>query len=900
LTLGGLAVTLRAEMAYDPSQIEPRWQDYWLRNETFRAELDPSKPKYYVLDMFPYPSGDGLHVGHPEGYTATDILARYKRMRGFNVLHPMGWDAFGLPAEQYAIKTGTHPRDTTQRNIDNFRRQIRSLGFSYDWSREIDTTDPRYYKWTQWIFQQLYKRGLAYEHEAPVNWCPALGTVLANEEVIDGKSERGDHPVERVPMRQWMLKITAYADRLIEDLDELDWPEPIKKMQRDWIGRSEGAHVRFAVDGHSEIEIEVFTTRPDTLYGATYMVLAPEHPLVDTITTPAQREAVTTYVETASRKSERARMADAKQKTGVATGATATNPVNRESVPVWIADYVLATYGTGAIMAVPGHDERDFEFATTFELPIVPVVAATTKKGKIREDTELPFSGNGVAINSGSLDGLATPEAKAKIIADLEAAGTGAGAITYKLRDWLFSRQRYWGEPFPLIHKSDGSVELVPEDELPLALPELDDFTPSGQNDTPLERVTDWIELTDANGETICRDRNTMPQWAGSCWYYLRFCDPDNDDALISREAEDYWMPVDLYVGGAEHAVLHLLYARFWHKVLYDLGVVHTREPFHKLINQGMILGYSYRYFDDNAADAADVDARIYSFEQVRTDGDTFVAVDDGRPVKSRWVPLAEVVKTREGQAMHPTLEDLPLEEVVEKMSKSRGNVVNPDDVVREFGADAMRLYEMFIGPLDKDAPWSTDGIQGVRRFLERAWRLIVEDAPDGPSTTRDLPRSGGHGTDDQKRLSAQTIQGVTDDLEAMRFNTAISKLMVFARDITREDPLTHEAAEAFVLLLAPLAPHLAEELWQCLGHEQSLGHEPWPEADVSLLESDEVELVIQVNGKKRGDLSVAADADEATIRTAALEHEAVHKHLGNRDPKKVIVVPGRLVNIVG
>ena len=890
-------------MPYEPKTIEPRWQAYWKQNETFRAELDTSKPKYYVLDMFPYPSGDGLHVGHPEGYTATDILARYKRMRGFNVLHPMGWDAFGLPAEQYAIKTGTHPRETTARNIENFRRQIESLGFSYDWSREIDTTDPRYYRWTQWIFQQLYERGLAYEHEAPVNWCPALGTVLANEEVIDGKSERGDHPVERVPMRQWMLKITAYADRLIDDLEELDWPEPIKKMQRDWIGKSEGAHVRFPVIDEAEsaanrrasLEIEVFTTRPDTLYGATYMVLAPEHELVDRITTPAQSGAVEAYVAASARKSERARMADAKQKTGVPTGAYATNPVNGERIPIWIADYVLASYGTGAIMAVPGHDERDFEFATTFDLPIVKVVNAVTKKGKVREDTELPFMGDGVAVNSGPLDGLHVAEAKAKIIEKLTSDGVGAGAVTYKLRDWLFSRQRYWGEPFPLIHKADGSIELVPDDELPLRLPDLDDFTPSGQNDTPLERATEWIELSDPKtGETIRRDRNTMPQWAGSCWYYLRFCDPDNDEAIVSREAENYWMPVDLYVGGAEHAVLHLLYARFWHKVLYDLGVVHTKEPFHKLVNQGMILGYSYRYFDDNVKDEPGFDAKIYSYEQATGDGDGFAAKDDGRALKSRWVPLADVRRTADGRAFHPTIEGLPLEEVVEKMSKSRGNVINPDDVVAQYGADSMRLYEMFIGPLDKDAPWSTDGIQGVARFLDRAWRLVVDDE----DTLR--PLADGAGSDEQARLVAQTVHGVTADLDEMRFNTAISKLMVFARDITKDAPLPRSAAEIFVLLLSPLAPHLAEELWQRLGHSDSLAYEPWPIADERLLVADTITLAVQVNGKRRDEVEVAADADEDTVRATALGLEQVQKHLQGREPKKVIVVPGRLVNIVG
>ena len=883
-------------MPYDPARLEPKWQQSWLENETFRAELDPSRPKYYVLDMFPYPSGDGLHVGHPEGYTATDILARYKRMRGFNVLHPMGWDAFGLPAEQYAIQTGTHPRDTTQKNIANFKRQIRSLGFSYDWSREVDTTDPAYYRWTQWIFQQLYKRGLAYEARVPVNWCPALGTVLANEEVIDGKSERGGHPVERVPMRQWMLRITEYADRLLEDLEDLDWPEPIKKMQRDWIGRSEGAHVRFRVEGHEDASVEVFTTRPDTLFGATYMVLAPEHPLALEVTTDSQRAEVEAYIKAASNKSERVRMADNREKTGVATGATATNPVNGESVPVWIADYVLATYGTGAIMAVPAHDERDHAFATAYALPILPVVAAVTRKGKVREDTPLPFTGEGVAIHSGELDGLRTAEAKKRIIEALEAQETGGGAVTYKLRDWLFSRQRYWGEPFPLSHRADGSVELVPEDELPLELPELEDFTPSGENDTPLERAHDWIQTTDPKtGETILRDRNTMPQWAGSCWYYLRFCDPDNSDALISREAERYWMPVDLYVGGAEHAVLHLLYARFWHKVLYDLDVVHTKEPFQKLVNQGMILGYSYRYFDDDVEDRGAGDVRTYSADQVREEGEQIFANEDGRELKARWVPLSQIARNADGAAVHPEIEGLALEEIIEKMSKSRGNVVNPDEVVEEFGADSMRLYEMFLGPLDKDAPWSTDGIQGMQRFLERAWRLLIDDATDTPQPLREGP-----GTEEQGRFTAKTIQGVTEDLEAMRFNTAISKLMVFARDMPREEPVPRASAESFCLMLAPFAPHLAEELWQRLGHTESLAWEPWPEADSNLLEEDEVSLVVEVNGKKRGDLTVPADADEATIRAAALALETVQKHLGGRDPKKVIVVPGRIVNIVG
>lgn len=878
-------------MAYDPSAIESKWQQFWQEHETFRAETLSSKPKYYVLDMFPYPSGDGLHVGHPEGYTATDIMARYKRMRGFNVLHPMGWDAFGLPAEQYAIKTGTHPRITTANNIANFKRQIQSLGFSYDWSREIDTTDPNYVKWTQWIFRKLHERGLAYEAEVAVNWCPELGTVLANEEVIDGKSEVGGHPVVRMPMKQWMLRITAYADRLIEDLDELDWPEPIKKMQRDWIGRSEGANVRFAVDGHGETEIEVFTTRPDTLFGATYMVLAPEHALVSRITTDAQRAAVDEYVERAARRSERDRMADAGAKTGVWTGATAKNPTNGEPIPIWIADYVLAGYGTGAIMAVPGHDERDWAFAKTFDLPIVEVVSG----GDV---AEAAYTSPGKATNSGFLDGLETAAAKSKMIEWLEAEGLGHGTVTYKLRDWLFSRQRYWGEPFPVVHHEDGTVELIPESDLPLTLPELEDFKPAGEGyEPPLARVKEWIETTDAEGRRVLRDANTMPQWAGSCWYFLRFLDPTNDEAPWSEEAEKYWMPVDLYVGGAEHAVLHLLYSRFWHKVFYDLGLVSTKEPFQKLVNQGMILGESFRYYDDNPSDDPTRTSTRYASEAVKETENGPVAKDDGRALKARWLQLKDVTLDDERNAFHPEDPSLPLERVVEKMSKSRGNVINPDDVVREHGADSMRLYEMFIGPLEKSAPWSTEGIQGIYRFLQRAYRLF-HDGDD--EDERFVAPADGAGTDEQRRLTAETIAGVTEDLENMRFNTAISKLMVFARDITKDGALTRESAEAFVLMLSPMAPHLAEELWSLLGHDESLAYAPWPIADERLLVADMISLVVQHNGKKRGEIEVAADADDATIEAAALAVENVQKSLGGREPKKVIVVPGRLVNIVG
>ncbi len=878
-------------MAYDPTRIEKKWQHYWEQNATFRVEIDPAHPKYYVLDMFPYPSGDGLHVGHPEGYTATDIVARYKRMRGFNVLHPMGWDAFGLPAEQYAIKTGTHPRITTEQNIQNFKRQIQSLGFSYDWSREIDTTDPRYVRWTQWIFRKLYERGLAYEAEVPVNWCPELGTVLANEEVIDGKSEIGGHPVVRLPLKQWMLRITEYADRLIEDLEGLDWPEPIKKMQRDWIGRSEGAHVRFPVSTNEELEIEVFTTRPDTLFGATYMVLAPEHPLVDEITTDSQREVVQDYVGRAARRSERARMADTGDKTGVATGAMARNPVNGEDIPIWIADYVLAGYGTGAIMAVPGHDERDWAFARAFDLPIREVVLG----GNVEEAA---WSGHGRATASDFLDGLETDEAKAKMIEWLEARGVGSGTVTYKLRDWLFSRQRYWGEPFPVVHHEDGEVALVPESDLPLTLPELEDFKPTGENfEAPLARVKDWIETTDAEGRRVLRDPNTMPQWAGSCWYFLRFLDPMNDEEPWSMEAEQYWMPVDLYVGGAEHAVLHLLYSRFWHKVFFDLGLVHTKEPFQKLINQGMILGESYRYYDDDLSDEGKDSVARYSSEDIRETEDGPVAKNDGRALRARWLHTGEVSHDKNGAPIHPDDPDLGLERVVEKMSKSKGNVISPDDVIREHGADSMRLYEMFIGPLEKAAPWSTDSIQGIYRFLQRAWRLF--HTGDEEDEVFCAPAAGA-GTEDQRRLTARTIVGIGNDLEAMRFNTAISKLMVFSRDVTKDAPLPMESAEVFVLLLAPMAPHLAEELWSLLGHADSLAQESWPEADESLLIEEEITLIVQVNGKKRGEIRVPADVTKEIAEERALAVENVQKSLDGRQPKKVILVRGRLVNIVG
>ncbi len=871
-------------MPYEPSKLEAKWQRHWLEHKTFRAEIDPKRPKYYVLDMFPYPSGEGLHVGHPKGYVATDVFARYKRMRGFNVLHPMGWDAFGLPAEHHAVKTGQHPRITTARNIARYREQLQALGLSYDWDREIDTTDPRYVRWTQWIFRKLYEKGLAYQAEVPVNWCAELGTVLANEEVRDGKSDIGGHPVIRVPLKQWMLRITAYADRLIEDLAEVDWPEHIVKMQHEWIGRSVGARAIFALPDHPGESIEVFTTRPDTLFGATYMVLAPEHPLVAKITTPARRAEVQAYVDAAARKSERARIAEAKIKTGVDTGAFATNPANGARIPIWVADYVLASYGTGAIMAVPGHDGRDFEFARAFGLPIVEVV----RGGDVRE---APFEGDGTAVNSGFLDGLQTAQAKEKMTAWLAERGLGARAVSYKLRDWLFSRQRYWGEPFPVIHTADGKTKLVAESELPVSLPELDDYRPRGGFEPPLARAGEWTKTRDPEtGQPATRDLNTMPQWAGSCWYYLRFCDPTNEREPFSAQAERYWMNVDLYVGGAEHAVLHLLYARFWHKVLYDLGLVHTKEPFQKLLNPGMIQGRSYRLFREDAQGGP----KYFSRADVRYEGETPIHVGSGVELAEEWVE-PESVRWQGERALAPAV-DVELEEVIEKMSKSRGNVVNPDDVIEEFGADSMRLYEMFMGPLGKAAPWATDGIPGVSRFLGRAYRLVCEE-DDAGDRVRAFPP--GEGSEAQRRLLAQTIDKVTRDCEALEFNTAISALMVFVRDVEKDGPAPRAIVEPFVLLLAPLAPHLAEELWQRLGHAKSLAYEPWPVADPGLLAVDEVELTVQVAGKVRARVRVAADADEATARAAALAHENVKKHLGAGAPRRVIYVPGRLINLV-
>jgi leucyl-tRNA synthetase len=839
---------------YPFDRIEEKWQHYWDEHHTFHAlnpgepGFDASRPKYYVLDMFPYPSGAGLHVGHPEGYTATDILSRYKRMCGFNVLHPMGWDAFGLPAEQYAIKTGQHPAETTARNVDMFRRQLKRIGFAYDWQREINTTDPGYFRWTQWIFLRLYgawfnpatQRAepigtfqgedpdavrLAYVAEVPVNWCPALGTVLANEEVVDGKSEVGGHPVERRPMRQWMLRITAYADRLISELDGLDWPESIKLLQRNWIGRSEGAEVTFRIEGGGQ-EVRVFTTRPDTLFGATYLVLAPEHPLVGAITGEAHRAAVEAYCEACRSKSDLERTELAKEKTGVPTGAFALNPVNGERVPVWIADYVLTGYGTGAIMAVPGHDTRDFEFAQKFGLPVLQVVeppAGEEWRG---------FTGEGIAVNSGFLEGLPTAQAKRKMGEWLEAQGQGRRTIQYKLRDWLFSRQRYWGEPFPVVWEN-GRHRALPESELPLTPPAMEDFKPTGTPEPPLSKAKEWVRYSDQ----ATRETNTMPQWAGSCWYYLRYCDPTHRERFVGREVERYWMGadsaspkpggVDLYVGGTEHAVLHLLYARFWHKVLFDLGEVSTPEPFQRLVNQGIILG------------------------------------EDGQ-----------------------------------KMSKSRGNVVNPDDVIAACGADAFRCYEMFMGPLEQMKPWSTAGVEGVSRFLARVWRLAMDENQAG-EWVRSAALAEVVPDKAQRKVIHATIKKVGEDIETLSFNTAIAQMMVYVNTFTGANPRPVEAVRVLLQLLNPFAPHVTEELWEQLGFGGLVADQAWPKYDPAALVEDELELVVQINGKVRDKLVVRREASASEVEAAALASSKAVEWTAGKTIRKVVVVPGKLVNIV-
>lgn len=802
-------------MSYKHIEIEKKWQRYWEEHKTFKTTEDDDKKNYYALDMFPYPSGQGLHVGHPEGYTATDIMARMKRMQGYNVLHPMGWDAFGLPAEQYALNTGNSPREFTKKNVNNFRRQIKSLGLSYDWDREVNTTDPAYYKWTQWIFEQLYKKGLAYEAEVPVNWSPDLGTVVANEEVIDGKTERGGFPVIRKPMRQWVLKITAYADRLIDDLDDLDWPEAIKEQQRNWIGRSVGAAINFPVSGDENTKIEVFSTRPDTIFGVAALVLAPEHELVKQLTTSEHENEVEAYIEKISHKSDLERTDLAKDKTGVFTGSYVVNPVSGEKLPIWIADYVLNSYGTGAVMVVPAHDERDHEFAQKFDLPIVQVIEG----GDVQKEA---YTGDGVHINSDFLNGMDKEEAIDAINNWLEENGVGEKKVNYRLRDWLFSRQRYWGEPIPVIHWEDGETTLVPEDELPLYLPKATDIKPSGTGESPLANLDDWVNVVDENGRKGRRETNTMPQWAGSSWYFLRYIDPHNNHEVADYEKLKEWLPVNLYVGGAEHAVLHLLYARFWHKFLYDLGVVPTKEPFQKLVNQGMILGSNH-----------------------------------------------------------------------EKMSKSKGNVVNPDDIVEQYGADTLRLYEMFMGPLDASIPWSEEGLGGAHKFINRVWNLLIDENDN----LRDrVTTINNHDLD---KIYNETVKKVTEDYEAMHFNTAISQLMVFVNNAYKADSLPLEYVEGLVKLLSPVVPHITEELWSKLGHVGSIAYAKWPTYDESKLVEDVVEIVVQINGKVRQHLQVSKDASREELQALALNDERIKQELADKEVKKVIAVPGKLVSIV-
>ena len=968
-------------MAYPFAEIEPRWQQFWRDHGVYRA-LDPdetTRPGFYVLDMFPYPSGSGLHVGHPEGYTATDIVSRYKRLRGFNVLHPMGWDAFGLPAEQYAIKTGTHPRQTTEQNVATFRRQIEMLGLGYDWSREINTTDPGYYKWTQWIFLQLYNsyfdpiarrampvahlhnelfngnyliapddgivenptqegfeaiggevslfrhfeslspadqrrvidnQRLAYVAEVPVNWCPGLGTTLSNEEVIDGRSEVGGFPVERRPLRQWMLRITAYADRLMEDLGALDWPESLKEMQRNWIGRSTGATVEFDVQGHENESIEVYTTRPDTLFGATYMVLAPEHPLVARITTGGQHAAVEAYRAEAAARSERDRMADAKEKTGVFTGAYAINPVNDEPIPVWVADYVLMGYGTGAIMAVPAHDERDFEFARKFGLPIREVVrrgpgfqrtAEQEPDGPDAQSTSA-FTGEGVAVNSDFLDGLPTAEAKERMIAYLHSEGIGRARTNYKLRDWLFSRQRYWGEPFPILIDPDGNHHAVAESDLPVTLPPMEDFKPTGSPEGPLSKAADWLHVVSTDNLAFTRETNTMPQWAGSCWYYLRYLDPKNPDRFLDPEKERYWMPVDLYVGGVEHAVLHLLYARFWHKVLFDLGHVSTPEPFQKLVNQGLILGETeYHFFEkkiDGRPSAVSVDELTDLREEATSEGVRLVATERATGQTIAGVSVPEVLIEKKGAtAVLRADPSIKVDARSFKMSKSRGNVVNPDQIVAEYGADVFRLYEMYMGPLEAQKPWNTRDIVGMQRFLSRVYRAFIGDT-DAQGTHVPAAIGGNDLPPEIERQMHRAIKKVGEDIEAMRFNTAIAELIELINAVVKLEAVPRPLVRIYALLLSPFAPHLAEEIWaKTLHMETSIVGAEWPTYDPAKLVELTVEVPVQVNGKLRGKVSRPADADEAAALSAA--EAEVARHLEGKAVRKRIYVPGKMVNLV-
>jgi len=950
---------------YNPAVVEPKWQKYWEENRVFATPKLPQGRKLYVLDMFPYPSGDGLHVGHPEGYTATDIVCRYHRMLGHSVMHPMGWDAFGLPAEQHAKQTGTHPRATTRRNIDRFRVQLKSLGFSYDWQREFATTDVDYFRWTQFIFLLMFdtwydrrqQRGrpiaelpipedvqsqgeaaceqfrnehrLAYQLEAPVNWCPALGTVLANEEVVGGLSERGGHPVVRIPLRQWMLRITAYADRLEKDLDRLDWPDSIKALQRNWIGRSTGAEVDFFIgaaggeDGKpspKEYEgwqadrrnggypekpdddvLRIYTTRPDTLFGATYMVIAPEHPFVDRLTAPGQAEAVEAYCREAARKSDLDRTDLAKEKTGVFTGSYAVNPVNDEAIPIWVADYVLISYGTGAIMAVPAHDTRDFEFAKEFDLPIIAVVDPGEGPEIPRDELlagEIAFIEDGMAINSGPYTGLTTPEFKQKIAEDLTTKGQGRSAVNYKLRDWLFSRQHFWGEPFPILYELDadgrptGAIRTVPEDQLPVDLPERMKFDAAHDSpEPPLDAAPeDWLYVT-IDGVRYKRETNTMPQWAGSCWYYLRFLDPRNDKVLVDPEIERAWMPIDLYVGGAEHAVLHLLYARFWHKLVHDRGYVGTEEPFQRLVNQGMILGEMEFTGYRNEAGAWVSAGDVHSNAEGRQ-----VLKSSGEPVSAVKIAAEDAEKQGDAFVLKADAK-IKIDSRAYKMSKSRGNVVNPDEVVEQYGADSLRLYEMFMGPLESVKPWSMDGVSGVRGFLERAWRMIVDDRAErmqcNPAVEDIEPDAAAN------RMLHRTIKAVTEDLDNMAFNTAIARMMEFTNYFTKRTPRPRSAMERFLLLLSPFAPHMAEELWQVLGHESSLALETWPSFDESAIKEDTVEVPVQIGGKLRSRIRVPADADKAATESAALADPRVAERLEGKTIIKTIIVPGRMVNFV-
>ena len=940
---------------YNPTEIEPRWQRFWEENKTFKTPRRvKGDKKAYVLDMFPYPSGKGLHVGHPEGYTATDIVARYCRMKGYSVMHPMGFDAFGLPAEEHAIKNNVPPRESTERNINNFRTQLKSLGFSYDWDREISTTDVEYFKWTQWIFLVLYdtwfdseqqkgrpiaelpipsevteqgdiaireyqaKFRLAFLDNALVNWCPGLGTVLANEEVKDGLSERGDHPVQRIPLKQWMLRITAYGDRLLHDLDDVNWPEGIKKLQSDWIGRSEGAEVDFFVGTAADVEnweserkssgfpadtddrvLRIYTTRPDTLFGATYMVVSPEHPLIEQLTSDEQSGAVKNYCEQAAKKSDRDRQDDKRKKTGVFSGSFAINPVNGAKIPVWIADYVLATYGTGAIMAVPAHDERDFEFATEFELPVIPVYQPSGKNVDVEAvlTGKACYVGEGKAINSGEYDGLGVVEFKTQIISQLNDRGIGKSAVNYKLRDWLFSRQRFWGEPFPILHEIDedgnktGMMRPVPVEQLPVDLPELEDFKPHGRPEPPLEKADEEWLFPVIDGVKYRRETNTMPQWAGSCWYYLRFIDPGNEERFIDPELEKEWMPVDLYVGGAEHAVLHLLYARFWHKVLYDRGHLTHPEPFNRLVNQGMILGEmeftAYRGSDEKWVSSALITENEEHKPILKSDGSLVHAVKL-EPDQTEKMGSHFVLKSDNSIRVHSR---------AYKMSKARGNVVNPDEIVIDFGADSLRLYEMFMGPLEQQKPWSTDGVSGVKNFLDRVWRMIVDEAAE--ELTLNAAVGDYEPTEEQNKVLHKTIKAVTKDLEELSFNTAIARMMEFVNFFTKQSQRPKSVMSQFILVLAPLAPHIAEELWQLLGHEDTLAYESWPAYDDAFAEDSTIEIPIQILGKVRSKIHVPRGTAKDELEKAALADAKIAELISGKQVRKVIVVPDRMVNIV-